>query len=52
MRARFEQMSAGANGVKHPEGVMVLNSVIIVMYTISLPFILAKIIYRIRLSTL
>lgn len=44
-------MSAGANGVKHAEGVMVLTTVIIGMYTISLPFILAKIIYRIRLST-
>lgn len=44
-------MSAGANGVKHPEGVMVLTTVKIGMYTISSPFILAKI-YRIRLSTL
>lgn len=44
MRARFEQMIAGANGVKHPEGVMVLTNVVIGKYTISLPFILAKII--------
>lgn len=52
MRARFEQMSPGAYGVKHPEGVMVLTTVVIGKHTISLPFILSKIIYRIRLSTL
>lgn len=35
-------MSAGANGVKNSEGVMVLTPVIMSKYTISLPFIFGK----------